>query len=82
MEYLFLQHFLGESLKINYLSPYLESSGSDFTHGVNFAVAGAATETTAIPFPLSTQVQQFLHFKNRTRELRPQGILKQIMIVM
>ncbi|CAD5196442.1 unnamed protein product [Musa acuminata subsp. malaccensis] len=66
--------FLCERLKMSYLSPYLESlPGSNFTHGVNFAVAGAATESTAIPFPLSTQVLQFLHFKNRTRELRPQG---------
>lgn len=67
-------HILGEKLKINYLSPYLESSGSNFAPGVNFAIAGAATETTAVPIPLSTQVQQFFHFQNRTRELRPLGI--------
>nr|XP_029120212.1 GDSL esterase/lipase At1g09390 [Elaeis guineensis] len=66
--------FICESLKINFLSPYLESSGSNFSHGVNFAVAGAATEPTAIPFTLSTQVLQFFHFKNRTRELRAQGL--------
>ncbi|XP_072974868.1 GDSL esterase/lipase At1g09390-like [Typha angustifolia] len=65
--------FICESLKINYMSPYLESSGPDFTHGVNFAVAGAATQVKGIPFSLSTQVGQFLHFKNRTRELRPKG---------
>ncbi|PKA67257.1 GDSL esterase/lipase [Apostasia shenzhenica] len=63
--------FLCEKLKINILSPYLESSGSDYTNGVNFALAGAATDGTAIP--LSTQVLQFLHFKNRTRELLPLG---------
>ncbi|KAJ4818696.1 GDSL esterase/lipase [Rhynchospora pubera] len=65
--------FICEGLEINFLSHYLESSGPDFTDGVNFAVAGAATTTTAVPFPLSTQVLQFLHFKNKTRELRPQG---------
>lgn len=64
----------GENLKINYLSPYLESSGSNFTHGVNFAVAGVATQMTGVPFPLSTQVLQFLHFKNRTRDLRSKGL--------
>ncbi|KAJ0979985.1 hypothetical protein J5N97_015459 [Dioscorea zingiberensis] len=64
--------FLCQGLKINYLSPYLESSAPNFTHGVNFAVAGAATDPS-VTFPLSTQVLQFLHFKNRTRELRPQG---------
>ncbi|KAM0947565.1 putative alpha-L-fucosidase [Dioscorea sansibarensis] len=66
--------FLCEGLKIKFLSPYLESSGSDYTNGVNFAVAGTATEANVIPFPLSTQVLQFLHFKNRTRELFPQGL--------
>ncbi|WOL15971.1 GDSL esterase/lipase [Canna indica] len=65
--------FICERLKMSLLSHYLESSGSDFTHGVNFAVAGAAAELTITPFPLSTQVLQFLHFKNRTRELRPRG---------
>ncbi|KAH7676349.1 GDSL lipase/esterase protein [Dioscorea alata] len=64
--------FLCEGLKINYMSPYLESSAPNFTHGVNFAVTGGATDPT-VTFPLSTQVLQFLHFKNRTRELWPQG---------
>uniref|UniRef100_A0A0E0KY64 Esterase n=1 Tax=Oryza punctata TaxID=4537 RepID=A0A0E0KY64_ORYPU len=66
--------YLAEKLKISYLSPYMESSGSNFTSGVNFAVAGAAvTQTSAIPLGLDTQLNQFLHFKNRTRELRPHG---------
>ncbi|KAJ8452354.1 hypothetical protein Cgig2_006159 [Carnegiea gigantea] len=66
--------FICQSLKIDLLSPYLESSGVDFTHGVNFAVAGASTEVYLyIPFSLSTQAGQFGHFQNRTRELRPQG---------
>lgn len=65
----------GENLKINYLSPYLESSGSNFTHGANFAVAGAAIQPNGGPFPLSTQVLQFRHFKKRTRELRSEGLL-------
>ncbi|KAF6982477.1 hypothetical protein CFC21_000857 [Triticum aestivum] len=67
--------FIAESLGIRYLSPYLESSGSNFADGVNFAVAGAAAASnqSAIPFTMATQVNQFLHFKNRTRELRPLG---------
>ncbi|KAF0923121.1 hypothetical protein E2562_003342 [Oryza meyeriana var. granulata] len=66
--------FIAEKLKISYLSPYMESSGSNFSSGVNFAVAGAAvTQKSAIPLGLDTQVNQFLHFKNRTRELRPRG---------
>lgn len=70
----------GESLKINVLSPYLESSGSNFSHGVNFAVAGAATEPNAT-FPLSTQVLQFHHFKNRTGDLRARGTCSVIVFV-
>ncbi|KAJ3676090.1 hypothetical protein LUZ60_003502 [Juncus effusus] len=66
--------FICEGLKINYMSHYLESSGSNFTHGVNFAVAGAATVDAGTPFSLPVQVLQFLHFKNKTRELRPQGL--------
>ncbi|RWW44984.1 hypothetical protein BHE74_00049216 [Ensete ventricosum] len=61
--------FICEGLKMSYLSHYLESSGSNFSHGVNFAVVGAAVDLPGNPFPLSTQVLQFLHFKNRTREL-------------
>ncbi|KAK1692611.1 hypothetical protein QYE76_009308 [Lolium multiflorum] len=51
--------FIAESLGISYLSPYLESSGSNFTDGVNFAVAGAAAASnqSAIPFPMATQVE-------------------------
>ncbi|KQK07951.1 GDSL esterase/lipase At1g09390 [Brachypodium distachyon] len=69
---------LAEKLGIAYLSPYLESSGADFTGGVNFAVAGAAAASHpqspgAIPFTIATQANQFLHFKNRTTELRPSG---------
>lgn len=65
--------YLGEGLKMSYLSHYLESSGSNFSHGVNFAVVGAAVDLPGNPFPLSTQVLQFLHFKNRTRELMTEG---------
>ncbi|CAL9045573.1 unnamed protein product [Musa banksii] len=65
--------FICEGLKMSYLSHYLESSGSNFSHGVNFAVVGAAVDLPGNPFPLSTQVLQFLHFKNRTRELMTEG---------
>ncbi|CAO2817355.1 unnamed protein product [Amaranthus hypochondriacus] len=66
--------FISQRLKLGLLSAYLESSGSDFTHGVNFAVSGASTEVSLyIPFSLSTQAGQFGHFQNRTRELRRRG---------
>ncbi|KAL2896436.1 GDSL esterase/lipase LIP-4 [Bienertia sinuspersici] len=66
--------FICQNLKMDLLSAYLESSGSDFTYGVNFAVSGASTEVSLyIPFSLSTQAGQFGHFQNRTRELRRRG---------
>ncbi|XP_019107916.2 GDSL esterase/lipase LIP-4 isoform X2 [Beta vulgaris subsp. vulgaris] len=66
--------FICQSLNIDLLSAFLESSGSDFTHGVNFAVSGASTEVSLYnPFSLSTQAGQFGHFQNRTRELRRRG---------
>ncbi|XP_072996598.1 GDSL esterase/lipase At1g09390-like isoform X2 [Typha latifolia] len=61
--------FLCESLKTSYLSPYLESLGSDFRNGANFAIAGSKTLPRDRPFALDIQVQQFLHFRSRSLEL-------------
>ncbi|XP_044964821.1 GDSL esterase/lipase At1g09390-like [Hordeum vulgare subsp. vulgare] len=68
--------FLCERLGLDYLSPYLESSGVSFRHGANFAAAGAATAQTADTgqFSLPTQLRQFRHFKARTAELLPLGL--------
>ncbi|XP_020276273.1 GDSL esterase/lipase At1g09390-like isoform X2 [Asparagus officinalis] len=66
--------FLCEYLNISYLSPYLESLGSDFKHGANFAISGAATQAYATnPFSLPVQVLQFLRFKSRSLHLLAQG---------
>ena len=63
-------------MEIDLLSAYLESSGSDFTYGVNFAVSSASTANSdGRPFALSTQTGQFRHFQIRTRELRKHGAL-------
>ena len=61
--------FAGESLNTSYLSPYLESLGSDFSHGVNFAVVGSSTLPKFRPFNLNIQVLQFLRFKSRSLEI-------------
>lgn len=68
--------FLCESLNTSYLSPYLESLGSDFRNGANFAVAGSATQPRNQPFSLLIQVLQFLRFKSRSLELVAQGSKK------
>ncbi|XP_074592488.1 GDSL esterase/lipase LIP-4-like [Curcuma longa] len=65
--------FLRESINASYLSPYLESLGSDFRGGANFAFAGASTLPPNVPFSLAIQVQQFLRFKSRSMELVAQG---------
>ncbi|KAG6523687.1 hypothetical protein ZIOFF_013563 [Zingiber officinale] len=60
---------LGESINASYLSPYLESLGSDFRGGANFAFSGASTLPPNVPFSSAIQVQQFLRFKSRSMEL-------------
>jgi hypothetical protein len=63
----------GESLNMSYLSPYLEALGSDFSNGANFAISGSTTMPRDKPFALHVQVQQFLHFKQRSLELNSHG---------
>ncbi|KAG0472107.1 hypothetical protein HPP92_016653 [Vanilla planifolia] len=65
--------FLCENLNSSYLSPYLESLGSDFRHGANFAISGAATLPRNQPFSLFIQVLQFFRFKSKSLELVAQG---------
>jgi len=63
----------GESLNMSYLSPYLEAVGSDFTGGANFAFSGSSALPRNVPFALHVQVQQFLHFKQRSLDLIAHG---------
>ncbi|KAL6850083.1 hypothetical protein ACP4OV_020710 [Aristida adscensionis] len=65
--------YLCESLNMSYLSPYLEALGSDFTGGANFAISGASTLPRNVPFALHVQLQQFLHFKQRSLDLIARG---------
>ncbi|XP_021727259.1 GDSL esterase/lipase At3g62280-like [Chenopodium quinoa] len=65
--------FLCEHLNLGYLTPYLESLKPNFTSGVNFAVAGATLLPKYVPFTLSVQVRQFIHYKNRSLELISHG---------
>ncbi|GER55149.1 GDSL-like Lipase/Acylhydrolase superfamily protein [Striga asiatica] len=66
--------FLCEHLKANYLTPYLESVGPDFTNGANFAVGGSATHPKHVPFSLDIQLLEFLRFYNRSLEMHSKGI--------
>ncbi|KAF9595100.1 hypothetical protein IFM89_037034 [Coptis chinensis] len=61
--------FLCESLNSSYLSPYLDSLGSNFENGANFAIVGSSTLPKYLPFSLNIQAMQFLHFKARSVEV-------------
>ncbi|KZV15151.1 hypothetical protein F511_30237 [Dorcoceras hygrometricum] len=66
--------FIAEHLGIPYLSPYLDSIGSNYRHGANFATGGATImqpneswfENGVSPFPLEIQVEQYTQFNDRT----------------
>ncbi|KAH6762480.1 GDSL-like Lipase/Acylhydrolase superfamily protein [Perilla frutescens var. hirtella] len=66
--------FLCQSLNTNLLSPYLDSLGSSFSNGANFAIAGSTTLPKNVPFALNIQVMQFKHFKYRSAELASTGV--------
>nr|KYP71322.1 GDSL esterase/lipase At1g09390 family [Cajanus cajan] len=65
---------LCQTLNASLLLPYLDSlSGTSFTNGANFAVAGSSTLPKNVPFSLNIQLMQFLRFKARTLQLVTQG---------
>ncbi|KAL9323391.1 hypothetical protein ACSQ67_008248 [Phaseolus vulgaris] len=62
--------FICEELKMPYLSAYLDSIGSNFSYGANFAAGGSSIKQTgfsSITFGL--QISQFMQFKSRTMAL-------------
>ncbi|XP_019200074.1 PREDICTED: GDSL esterase/lipase At1g09390-like [Ipomoea nil] len=66
--------FLCESLNARHLSPFMESVGSNFTNGVNFALAGSSAFPRSTPFSLAVQVAQFARFKSRSLQFFSPGI--------
>ncbi|XP_047179460.1 esterase-like [Vigna umbellata] len=72
--------FMAQRFGIPYLSPYLDSTGSNFSRGANFATAAstirlqqAAVQYRTSPFSLGIQYQQFERFKPTTKFIRDQG---------
>ncbi|XP_027365437.1 GDSL esterase/lipase At3g26430-like [Abrus precatorius] len=73
--------FLAKSLGLPYLSAYLDSVGSNFSHGVNFATAGSTVrpqnntifQSGYSPISLDVQFVQFSDFKTRSNLIRKQG---------
>ncbi|CAN1161908.1 GDSL esterase/lipase At4g01130 [Linum perenne] len=66
--------FLAEALGIPFLSPYLQSIGSDYRHGANFATLASTVllpntslfVTGISPFSLAIQLNQMKQFKLQT----------------
>ncbi|XWS15335.1 hypothetical protein CRYUN_Cryun35bG0086900 [Craigia yunnanensis] len=60
--------FIAENLGLPYLSAYLDSIGTNFRHGANFATGGSCIQPACgySPFNLAKQISQFIHFKART----------------
>ncbi|KAK1295052.1 GDSL esterase/lipase [Acorus calamus] len=80
--------FIAEGLGLPYLSAYLDSLGTNFSHGVNFATAGSTIRpqnlpfaTTGLsPFSLDIQLTQFAQFKSRSQLVAKQGgVFKDLM---
>lgn len=69
--------FVAENLSLPYVGAYLDSIGSNFRHGANFATGGSTIQhvDTKIfgagfsPISLEIQLLQFKQFKARTDEL-------------
>ncbi|KAL0540820.1 hypothetical protein IC582_020835 [Cucumis melo] len=62
--------FIAEKLKFPYLNAYLDSVGTNFRHGANFATGGSSIRPGGYsPFHLGLQVSQFIQFKSRTTYL-------------
>ena len=70
-----------KSLGLPYLTAYLDSLGTNFTHGANFATYASTIRLptsiipagTFSPFYLDVQYSQFLQFKFRSHLLRQKG---------
>lgn len=73
--------FIAESLGLPYLNAYLNSMGTNFSHGANFATAGSTTrpqnttrsQSGASPISLDVQAVQFSNFLQRSQIIRKKG---------
>lgn len=86
MRYMVLGLVAAEGLGMPYLSPYLQSIGSDFRHGANFATS-ASTVVPPLssyfvsglsPFPLPVQLKQMKQFKAKVDEFHQHGTPKYV----
>lgn len=66
---------LAEELKKPYLSAYLDSIGSNYTNGANFAAGGSSIRQGSGfgPIFFGIQIAQFIQFKSKTMALYNQS---------
>ncbi|KAG8391905.1 hypothetical protein BUALT_Bualt01G0235600 [Buddleja alternifolia] len=73
--------FLAQALGLPFLSPYLQSIGSDYRHGANFATLASTVRlpktslfvSGVSPFSLAIQLNQMKQFKVKVDELNSSG---------
>ncbi|CAL5400916.1 unnamed protein product [Camellia sinensis] len=73
--------FLAQALGLPFLSPYLQSIGSDYRHGANFATSASTVllpksslfVSGLSPFTLAIQLNQMKHFKVKVDEPQSNG---------
>ncbi|KAL8499755.1 hypothetical protein ACS0TY_019647 [Phlomoides rotata] len=73
--------FIAQALGLPFVSPYLQSIGSDYKNGANFATSASTVlqPTTSLfvsgvsPFYLDVQINQMKQFKSRVEEFKSQG---------
>ncbi|XP_050251220.1 esterase-like isoform X3 [Quercus robur] len=73
--------FMAKSLGLPYLSAYLDSLGTNFTHGANFATYASTIRLptsiipagTYSPIYLDVEYSEFVQFKFRSQALRQKG---------
>ncbi|KAG6508095.1 GDSL esterase/lipase At3g26430-like [Zingiber officinale] len=76
--------FIASSLGLPFLSAYLNSIGTNFSHGANFATSGSTirqpyatlSQSGFSPISMDVQTWEFSQFKSRSQELIQQGLFK------
>ncbi|ESQ32842.1 hypothetical protein EUTSA_v10004667mg [Eutrema salsugineum] len=80
--------FIAEELGLPYLNAFLDSIGSNFSHGANFATAGSTvrppnttiSQSGVSPISLDVQLVQFSDFFTRSQLIRNRGgVFKQLL---
>ena len=73
--------FSAEKLGLQYLSAYLDSVGSNYSHGANFATAGSTvrpqnttkSQSGYSPISLDVQFAEYSDFHKRSQVVRKRG---------